>query len=191
MKFLDTLFGRSRPVQPHLDALFAVPAAAIGLQVGLGLVPTGVGAVCFQRAEGPAAARVCRDALALLPSDPTARTDVRADEYGYGWIIRHRADADLAALVTDLHAVNSTLTEAGFGPSLLCTVIGFAGSDAATRRIALVYLFKRGTFYPFAPTGAESRDTTLEMAARAQLASDLPVETDLGRWFPIWDAPAW
>jgi hypothetical protein len=53
-----------------------------------------------------------------------------------------------------------------------------------------VYLFKRGTVYPFAPTGRDSRDTALELQLRAHLSDELPIESDLGRWFPIWDSPA-
>ena len=52
-------------------------------------------------------------------------------------------------LVTDLHAVNSALVDNGFGPQLLCTMVAF--TDEEHRRMALVYLYKRGTFYPFAP----------------------------------------
>ena len=53
----------------------------------------------------------------------------------------------------------------------------------------LVYLFKRGTFYPFAPTGHEQRSTEEEFRLRSLLADDLTVETDLDRWFPLWDLP--
>ena len=34
MGILDSLLGRTKPVQPNLDALFAVPNAAITLEVG-------------------------------------------------------------------------------------------------------------------------------------------------------------
>ncbi|WP_433074893.1 PspA-associated protein PspAB [Dactylosporangium sp. CA-052675] len=189
MRFLDALLGRTRAVQPDLDALFAVPAAATTLQAALDLEPTGVGAVCFRTAEGPAAARAESEALSLLTADQAARVATSRDEYGYTWIAgRHDRD-DLAGLVTDLHAVNSTLADAGYGPSLLCTVIGFTGATDG-RRLGLVYLFKRGTFYPFAPSGAQTRDNALELQVRAQLGGELPVEPDLSRWFPIWTTPA-
>ena len=53
----------------------------------------------------------------------------------------------------------------------------------------MVYLYKRGTVYPFAPTGEHTRDTALELEVRAALRGELPIETDLGRWFPVWGAP--
>jgi hypothetical protein len=52
-----------------------------------------------------------------------------------------------------------------------------------------VYLFKRGTFYPFVPTGHEQRSTEEEFKLRSLVADDLAVETDLDRWFPLWDLP--
>jgi hypothetical protein len=54
-----------------------------------------------------------------------------------------------------------------------------------------VYLYKRGTFYPFAPVdnAKERRDTELELRIRSMLGDDLPVESDLARWFPLWDLP--
>jgi hypothetical protein len=190
MGFLDALLGRTKPVKPNLDVLFAIPAATTTLQAALDLCPTGVGAVCYRSAEGGAATRAGADALALLAADADARTEVTTDRYGYTWTTRRRSDADVAALVTDLHAVNSTLVDAGFGSSLLCTVIVFRGTAEPHRPVALVYLFKRGTFYPFAPTGPDRRDTDLEMQVRAQLTGELPVKPDLSRWFPIWDTPA-
>lgn len=190
MGFLDALFGRSKPARPNLDVLFAVPSAAYTLQAALGLGATGAGAVCFKAAEGAAAVQAQADLRALLDLDATTDVSVSADEYGFTWITCLQSTVDLSALVTQLHGVNSTLAEAGFGPSLLCTNIGFAEPDPNRhRRLALIYLFKRGTVYPFAPRSAPIRDTALELQVRAELADELPIEPDLSRWFPTWNAP--
>jgi hypothetical protein len=69
----------------------------------------------------------------------------------------------------------------------LCSIVAFA--DAAGRRMGLVYLYKQGTFYPFAPTGPESRDVLFERQARDLLGSDLRIEPDVSRWMPLWGAP--
>jgi hypothetical protein len=53
----------------------------------------------------------------------------------------------------------------------------------------LVYLFKRGTFYPFVPDGKEHRDLEEELKLKSLVADDLTVEADLDRWFPLWDLP--
>ena len=105
------------------------------------------------------------------------------DKYGYRWLLLD--DPDIETLVTRVHLVNTTLTENGWGPQLLCSVFGLSGADA----LYLVYLYKRGTFYPFAPDGPEHRDSELELRIRAIVTNDLPVEQDLQRWFPLWDLP--
>ena len=43
MGFLDTLLGRTKPVQPKLDALFSLPTAAVTLQASMEFDPTGTG----------------------------------------------------------------------------------------------------------------------------------------------------
>lgn len=188
MGFLDVLLGRTKPVKPNLDVLFALPSAADTLQAALDLRPTGAGTVCFRQPEGAAAAAAQSEITGLLTLDPATAVGVSRDEYGYTWVTCTQSRPDLPALVTDLHAVNTTLSDGGFGPSLLCTVIGFTAAEGG-RRLGLVYLYKRGTVYPFAPTGPQGRDNAFELQVRAQLGADIPVESDLSRWFPIWGAP--
>ena len=72
---------------------------------------------------------------------------------------------------------------------------GAPASDAApaaasdSKPLYLVYLYKRGSFYPFAPDGKEQRDNEVELRMRSMLANDLKMEPDLSRWFPLWDLP--
>ncbi|TLS42803.1 hypothetical protein FE633_28665 [Streptomyces montanus] len=192
MGLLDILLGRSKPVAPDLDQLFGLPSAAITLEAAAGFTPTGHGAVCFATVEGAAFDDVRQEVRALLDSDAGRSgppVEVSRDDYGYTWLVSRRKPEDLPALVGDLHAVNSALESSGFGPQLLCSVAGF--QDGEGRPLGLVYLYKRGTFYPFAPLpgGGERRDNALELQVRAVLVNDLRVEQDLGRWFPIWGAP--
>jgi hypothetical protein len=187
MGFLDTLLGRSKPVRPNLDVLFAVPSATLTLQAAAGFAPTGAGSVCFKNPEGMAAEQAEQEVRALLSLDPDSAVQTGVDEFNFTWITCRRPDGDVSALVTDLHAVNTTLDEAGFGPALLCTMIAYR--DGAGHRLGLVYLYKRGTFYPFAPTDSRQHDTELELRTRGLLEGELPLEKDLGRWFPVWGAP--
>ncbi|MET8556474.1 hypothetical protein ABZV64_16155 [Streptomyces sp. NPDC004959] len=192
MGFLDALLGRSKPVRPDLDQLFAVPSAALTLQAATGFRPTGRGSVCFAAAEGASFARVRDDVRALLDAD-TERGGVPVefsrDPYGYTWLLSTQPPEELSGLVTDLHAANTLLEEGGFGPQLLCSLLAF--QDEHGRSLGLVYLYKRGTFYPFAPLPGEreKRDNQLELEVRAALGTDLRVEEDLSRWFPVWGAP--
>jgi hypothetical protein len=187
MGLWDALRGQSRPRRANLDALFGLPSAALTLEVSMGLHPTGVGSVCFRAAEGQAATATQREATALLDLDGGPATESRVDEYGYTWLTVRAAPEDTASLVTDLHAINSALETQGFGPGLLCSVVGFV--DDAGARVHVVYLYKQGTFYPFCPTGARSRDTLRERQVRDALGADLPIEQDTARWMPIWGIP--
>jgi hypothetical protein len=190
MGFWDVLLGRSKPVEPDIDRLFGLPSASLTLQASLGYVPTGAGAVCFASVEGGAFRRIQGDTRALLEADSGRNDEAVAfsrDEYGYSWLLSRRDPDDLPALVSDLHAVNTTLQDSGFGSQLLCSLVSYRGPEPPG--LALVYLYKRGTFYPFAPLDGRRRDNTLELRVKAAVAGDLPVEPDLNRWFPLWGAP--
>jgi hypothetical protein len=186
--FLDTLLGRTKPAPPKLDNLFGLPSAAITLQVATELRPTGTGSVCFRAVEGRAFSEIESDVQALLSMGGSKTyIEVSKDKYGFTWLVCRHADDDVEGLVTDLHAVNSSLEQGGFGPQLLCTILAFA--DNSGHKIGLVYLYKRGTFYPFAPLAGERRDNTLEMQVRGAVSDDLKIEPELSRWFPVWGAP--
>lgn len=191
MGFWDSVLGRRQPVGPNLDALFALPSAAISLQVSLDMVATGRGSVAFRAPEGRAFADVADDVRGLLDADGGPPARVASDVYGYTWLVVDTDPPDLSAAITDVHAVNVALVDAGFGPQLLCSLVSFR--DPEGRALGMVYLFKRGTFYPFAPLGdpasSEQRDTVLEIRVRDLLARELPLEGDMSRWFAVWGAP--
>jgi hypothetical protein len=185
MGFLDALLGRSKPVPPNLDQLFALPSAAINLQAATGFRPTGTGSVCFKAAEGGGFAAL-RDQVDKLLALDNGKYTSQTDRYGYTWLVRHTSADDVAGLVTDLHAVNSELVDAGFGTALLCTLVAF--SDG-TQPLGLVYLYKQGSWYPFVPAGPDRRDNAAELQVRSVLTDDLRIEPDLSRWFPVYGAP--
>jgi hypothetical protein len=186
--FLDTLLGRTKPVPPNLDALFALPGAALTLQAGTDFKPTGSGSVCFRAAEGKAFADIEKDVQDLLNMDKdSSPVQVTTDSYRFTWLVCRNSPDDPGGLVTNLHAVNSSLESGGFGPMLLCTIMAFR--DSGGRALGLVYLYKRGTFYPFAPLAGQQRDNSLELQIRGVLGADLKIEPDLSRWMPIWGAP--
>ncbi len=138
-----------------------------------------------------------------------------ADSFGYKWVIVE--GGGIEDIVTRVHIVHSSISENGWGEQLLCSLFGFYVSDAdmgdeldmelgsassalqvastsdsghaRASQLYLVYLAKRGSFYPFAPKGREKRDTELEMRIKALIGNDLPMEPDLERWFPLWDIP--
>lgn len=189
MGLWDAVLGRRKVARPNLDSLFALPAAAITLQVELDLKPTGRGSVAFRAPEGRAFADVAADVRALLDASGGPACEMVADDHGFDWLVVRTDPPDVAALVTDLHAVNASLVDAGFGPQLLCSLVGFVDPDG--NDVALVYQFKRGTFYPFVPQPGEGqqRNNVLELQIRDRLTRELPIEQRMEHWFAVWGAP--
>ena len=188
MGFLDALLGRTKPVAPNLDNLFSLPGAALTLEAGTDFRPTGTGSVCFRATEGRAFSDIEKDVRELLAmGDDKKPVEASRDSFGFTWLVCRHDPSDPEGLVTDLHAVNSSLELGGFGPQLLCTILAFR--DSENRSLGLVYLYKRGTFYPFAPLSGQERDNALEIQIKNALADDLKIEQDLTRWFPVWGAP--
>ena len=187
MGLWNVLSGRSFAPRPNLDSLFALPGAAITLQTAMGLLPTGAAAVCYRSAEGLAASATVTDAVGLIGAADGPEVQQSVDSFGFTWLVVQGNPEDMGALITDLHAINTSLESQGFAEGLLCSMVGFA--DASGRKASLVYLYKQGTFYPFAPTGPQSRDSLLERQIRDAVASDLRIEPDQQRWLPVWGAP--
>lgn len=186
MGIFDSILGRSKPAAADINVLFAVPQAALTLEAN-GFAFAGSGGVCYRPNEGAAFTTTEKDAEALLNADGGPAVERVDDRFGFRWLtLSHQTD-DVSGLVTDLHAVNSSLDDAGFGQSLLCSTVNFTTSDG--KPFAIVYLYKRGTFYPFAPLPGEKRDNALELQLRGIIGNDIPVEPELGRWLAIWGAP--
>jgi hypothetical protein len=187
-KLRDIILGRTAPAQANLDNLFALPAAGITLEISANLISTNKASVCFKPASGSAFANTTLDFKAILEmEDDGQKPPVETiDSMGYKWVT---IEADnLETLTTAIHAVNSTLESNNFGPQLLCSVFAFTDRDSA-QRVYLIYLYKRGTFYPFAPLRGERRDNERELSLQAIIKDDIVLEADLERWFPIWDLP--
>jgi hypothetical protein len=210
MGIFSSIMGKTKPVQANLDEMFALPSASITLQSAAGMSCSGHAGVCFKPPSGQGFEEMQAEVVSLLSMDGTGGLHQEKDSFGYQWLVVE--DTDIEQLVTRIHLVNSSLSDSGWGPQLLCSVFGLAelpgdtASDTDTESPALVettagpghlltstaflvYLFKRGTFYPFVPDGKEHRDTEQELKLRSLVADDLTVEADLDRWFPLWDLP--
>lgn len=187
MGLLDVLRGQRTPKRADLDALFAIGGAAMTLEAGLGISPTGRAGVCFKEIEARQFAALVREIEELLRiAAPESGTTVtrRTDEHGFDWVVIE--DPDVDDLATTTHMVSQSLEERGLSERLLCAVFGFRGEDGP---VDLVYAYKRGTFYPFAPRDGRRRDNALELRLQGTLGADLPIEPELERWYPLWDSP--
>jgi hypothetical protein len=185
----DALFGRTKQAAPNLDNLFALPGAALTLASELDLVSSGQAGLCFKGGSGESTLTTNDDIKELLNFDETEnKVTLTSDDLGFEWLVV--TDPDFEALVTRVHAANTSMVEHGLGPRLLCAVFGFVPqTPPGEGSVRMVYLLKQGTFYPFAPTGPSQRDNELELRVKSFLGTDLPIEKDLSRWMALWNLP--
>ena len=196
----DVLLGRTKAVQPNLDHLFGLPGAQITLEASMGLRPTGQAGVCFKPATGQQFAETASEVEQLLDLGDDAKIHEESDSYGYRWVVI--ADDDFSDLINQVHVVNTTLEEHGWGPQLLCSVFGFApipggaadpsaadGCAEGGRHLPRLPV-QAGHVLPVrAATGHGERDSDRERPPKVTLAQDLSMEPDLERWFPLWGLP--
>jgi hypothetical protein len=184
----DILFGRKKLKGAKLDQLFALSTAQITLQAELELTPSGVAAVVFKPLSASEFARAENEIDELLGvTAQSAGSDVRrrSDTYGFQWILVR--DEDFEDLVTSMHLVSSELQARGFGGQLLAALFGFEGHE---HPVYVIYGYKRGTFWPFVPTGKDQeRDNAYELRLKNELEGELPIEPDLTRWLGLFNAP--
>jgi len=184
---LDVLRGQRAPKRADLDRIFGIDSAAVTLEASLGLRTTGRAGVCFRSIEAAVFEELIteiQELLAATSGDSGTTVSRHDDTFGFSWIVI--ADPDLDDLTTTTHVVSQSLEERGYSEQLLCAVFGFDGEPGP---VELVYGYKRGSFYPFAPRADKGRDSILERRVQATLAHELAVEPELERWYPVWDAP--
>lgn len=187
MALRDVLFGRKKLSEPREDRLFALTTAAVTLQTELGLVTAGAAAVAFKPQSSGEFRSAFDDVDKLMDAVAQqcgSEVERKSDEFGFDWIIVR--DPDLEDLVATAHTLASELTAQGFGSQLLAAAFPFKGGE---HPVYWIYGFKRGAFWPFVPTGKDTRDNATELELKAKLEKELPVEPDLTRWFALFDAP--
>ncbi|HWD10810.1 MAG TPA: hypothetical protein VG366_03135 [Solirubrobacteraceae bacterium] len=198
MGLRDILTGRHAVKGPAPDRLFAISTAYVTLQAEHQISPAGSAAVVFQAlatSEFEATIREMEEVVTATGGESGTKVATEDDSYGYRWMVLHNPDdaPSVEDLAVAVNAVSSSIEMAGHGERLLCAV--FAFTDAKSRRIYFIYNYKRGFWYPFVPAGGrdsgqtQERSTERELQIKAQMSSELPIEPELERWFPLWGIP--
>jgi PspA associated protein B len=184
MGFIDSLLGRTKGIAPKVDGLFSMATVYITLSTEFSLSPTGKAGICFKPVESGGFAQVENEIVELLKISETA-FEIKQDEFGYAWVIV--SDVQFENVVSDIHAVSSTLIDGGYGEQVLCAVFPFRNQ----KNVFWIYSYKRGKFYPFVPVEPKqrTRDYAYEFRLRSVLQRELPIEQELERWYPLWDVP--
>jgi hypothetical protein len=183
----DVLTGRRGLKKAKREALFALPSAAVTMEVELGLKPAGVAAVVFKplsAGEFVRAENELQELLDVAARESSSRLERRSDDYGYEWLIVR--DDQFEDLVTTVHLIASELAERGFSEQLLAAVFRYEGGKGP---LYWIYGYKRGAFWPFVPTGERERDNAEELELKAKLEKELPIEPDISMWFALFGLP--
>lgn len=194
MGLRDVLTGRHTVKGPAPDRLFAISTAYVTLQAEHQIEPTGKAAIVFQAlatSDFETTLREMEQVVTATGGESGTKVTTQDDSYGYRWmILENPAGApSVEDLAVGINAVSSSIETAGYGERLLCAVFAFV--DARKQRVHFIYNYKRGYWYPFVPAAGngQQRDTERELQIKAQMASELPIEPELERWFPLWGIP--
>jgi hypothetical protein len=207
---LDVILGRRKLPGPAPDRLFAISTAYVMFETQLQVTSSDRAGIVFQplqTADFLAIVRDMEEVVKATCSDSGTTVESSDDPYGFRWLILRGKSFD--DLVVGINAVSGALEAGGYGDRLLCAVFSF--EDERKRPIYWIYNYKRGSFYPFVPasttaahprpaTGEPSsdaaeapsnqrRDNERELVLKAQVGTELPVEPELERWFPLWGIP--
>jgi PspA associated protein B len=194
MGFLDVLIGKRKLAGPAPDRLFAISTAYVKFQTELGITTRGTAAIVFQplaTADFDSIVSEMEEVVKATSADSGTTVETSDDSYGFRWLVLRGSDFD--DLVVGVNAVSGALEAGGYGERVLCAV--FAFEDRRKRPLYWIYNYKRGAYYPFAPSGPGGaggegqRDTEHELVLKAQVGTELPVEQELERWFPLWGIP--
>jgi hypothetical protein len=209
MGLRDILTGRHQVKGPAPDRLFAISTAYIALETEHQIVPAGSAAIVFQAlatSEFEGTITEMEGIVTATGGDSGTRVRTQDDSYGYRWMILESPEGkpSMEDLAVGINAVSGSIESAGFGERLLCAVFAFqdrSSAGAGSGRVYFIYNYKRGYWYPFVPTGsaaasdggdgndADRRATERELQIKAQMASELPMEPEIERWFPLWGIP--
>jgi hypothetical protein len=190
----DILTGRHRVQGPAPDRLFAISTAYVTLQAEHQIDPVGNAAIVFQAlatSEFETTLREMEEVVTATGGDSGTKVSSQDDSFGYRWMVLRNPDGapSVEDLAVGINAVSSSIETAGYGERLLCAV--FAFEDAHKQPVYFIYNYKRGYWYPFVPASGQQqqRSTERELQIKAQMASELPIEPELERWFPLWGIP--
>jgi hypothetical protein len=174
----------SRDADP--EDLFGMSTAYVTMEAELDFHSVGEAALCFSSVDSSDFADTVDEVETILAAgeEETGTTFGRhEDDYGYHWVVLR--DEDPEDLLTSAHFAADTFVEQGYGSRLLAAVFGFERPRDGARAY-WIYSFRRGAYYPFAPTGGKDRDNRLEFKLQSVFDGELDVEGDERYWYPLW-----
>ena len=187
-RFKDRI-GENRKVDTYTDSISSLSSAYISLKNKLNLKSTGRSAICIRIANYKPFTDMVEEINRFLDTrkldfELVYRTVI--DRYNCLWFII--VGKTLEDVVAATISVSDTIELSGFSDNLLVCVFDFNDDDLVQY---LIYSYKLHKFYPFVPIGKQQnkRDHGQELKIMAAVGNEIPFESDMSNWYPIWDVP--
>jgi hypothetical protein len=185
-----TANGGNRKVGTYTDGVNSLSSAYISLKNKLNLKSTGRSAICIKNTDYKQFNDMVEEINKFLDArkldfELTYRTVI--DQYNYLWfIIVGKTFEDILVAIM---SISDTIEQKGFMDELLMCVFYFDDDNVVQY---LIYSYKLHKFYPFVPTGKQQnqRDHSQELKIMAAVGNEVPFESDMSNWYPIWDIPS-
>ena len=192
----DILTGRHEVKGPAPDRLFAISTAYIALQAEHSIDPSGAAAIVFQAlatSEFEATLREMEEVVKATGGDSgtTRLHPGRLASATAGWSCATppaRPASKTSRSASMPSRARSRPPATASACCALCSRSSTPRNDPSTS--STTTSAASGTrSCPTGPASANQRSTERELQLKAQMASELPIEPELERWFPLWGIP--
>jgi hypothetical protein len=192
--------GSYKKSEDYRDAgIFSLASAYITLETKLGLTSTNRCGICIKNVNGTYFSDTIgkvQEFLRISCSEFRTEHILINDKYGYLWIILR--GISIEDILVASNGIADVITERGFRDQMLAAVFEFRKTVTLNSNLDspqlgpqfLIFNYKRNKFYPFVPLSAqENRCSDLELTIMSVLSKEVPWETDMTVWYPMWDMP--
>jgi hypothetical protein len=192
--------GINRKSSDHRqEGIFSLTSGYITLETKLGLTTTNRCGICIKNVNGTNFSNTIEEVQEFLRiSNSEFRTEhiLTNDKYGYLWIMIR--GISIEDILVASNGIADVIIDRGFKGQMLAAVFEFRrtgspnpNSDSPQLEPQfLIFNYKREKFYPFVPLDAqEKRRSDLELVLASIISKEIPWETDISVWYPMWDMP--
>jgi hypothetical protein len=201
--------------QDDSDIIFSLTSASISIEEKMGLQFSGSAAFCVKGINGSlfqSTIKDCTDLLDVSKIEFKFNYRTFADPYDYLWFIITSSDIQtksetITNIAAGLSSIGDIIEENGFEDQILSAIFKYNFGNRASffedsekkftsknKNLYLIYNYKTNNFYPYIPliennNNKHQRDTTSELQTLSILKNLIEVETDITRWYPIYNIP--
>jgi hypothetical protein len=181
------------------EGIFSLASAYITLETKLGLTSTNRCGICIKNVNGTYFSDTVSEVQEFLKiSSNEFQTEyvVVNDKYGYLWIMLKGMSVE--DILVASNGIADVIIDRGFKDQMLAAAFEFRKVVTPSSNLDrtqlepqfLIFNYKRGKFYPFVPLGAqEKRRNDYELTLMSIISKEVPWETDMNVWYPMWEMP--